>query len=79
MAVDPPPKRRAPGFRRVRTVHDLQPRLDVSPLGRRMGADGVYLAVRASNLNLKFDAHMLHLSIAITIANHKHSGYISHM
>ena len=79
MAVDPPPKRRAPGFRRVRTVHDLQPRLDVSPLGRRMGADGVYLAVGASNLNLKFDAHMLHLSIAITIANHKHPGYISHM
>ena len=45
MAVDPPPKRRAPGFRRVRTTHDLQPRLDVSPAGRRMGTDGVYLSV----------------------------------
>lgn len=45
MAVDPPPKRRAPGFRRVRTAHDLQPRLDVSPAGRRMGTDGVYLSV----------------------------------
>ena len=79
MAVDPPPKRRAPGFRRVRTVHDLQPRLDVSPQGRRMGADGVYLSVRAPHLSLKFDAHMLHLSIAITIANHQHSGYISYL
>lgn len=45
MVVDiPPPKRRALGFRRVRTVHDLQPRLDVSPAGRRMGSDGVYLS-----------------------------------
>ncbi|KAF8904456.1 kinase-like domain-containing protein [Gymnopilus junonius] len=44
MAVDPPPKRRAPGFRRVRTLHDLQPRLDATPIGRRMGSDGVYLS-----------------------------------
>ncbi|KDR75192.1 hypothetical protein GALMADRAFT_226853 [Galerina marginata CBS 339.88] len=44
MAVDPPPKRRAPGFRRVRTVHDLQPRPDASPTGRRMGSDGAYLS-----------------------------------
>jgi hypothetical protein len=47
MAVDPPPqKRRASGFRRVRTAHDLQPRLDASIVGRRMGADGQYLSVR---------------------------------
>ncbi|KAH9485119.1 Serine/threonine-protein kinase ppk15 [Psilocybe cubensis] len=44
MAIDPPPKRRAPGFRRVRTAHDLQPRLDVTPTGRRMGSDGTYLS-----------------------------------
>ncbi|PPQ89720.1 hypothetical protein CVT25_014121 [Psilocybe cyanescens] len=44
MAIDPPPKRRAPGFRRVRTAHDLQPRLDVPPTGRRMGGDGAYLS-----------------------------------
>ncbi|KAG5648579.1 Serine/threonine-protein kinase ppk15 [Asterophora parasitica] len=44
MAVDPPPqRRRASGFRRVRTAQDLQPRLDVPPTGRRMGPDGVYL------------------------------------
>lgn len=50
MVVDvSPPKRRALGFRRVRTVHDLQPRLDVSPAGRRMSSDGVYLSV--SDLN----------------------------
>ncbi|KAJ7072138.1 kinase-like domain-containing protein [Mycena amicta] len=45
MAVDPPPqKRRASGFRRVRTAHDLQPRVDIPIGGRRMGADGVYLS-----------------------------------
>jgi dual specificity protein kinase YAK1 len=46
MVVDPPPpKRRASGFRRVRTVHDLQPRTDIPTTGRRMGSDGVYLSV----------------------------------
>jgi len=45
MNVDPPPKRRAPGFRRVRTAHDLQPQVDIAPAGRRMGADGQYLSV----------------------------------
>ncbi|KAJ7647142.1 kinase-like domain-containing protein [Roridomyces roridus] len=45
MPVDPPPpKRRADGFRRVRSTHDLHPRLDASVHGRRMGADGVYLS-----------------------------------
>lgn len=46
MVVDaPPPKRRASGFRRVRTAHDLQPRTDILPNGRRMDSDGVYLSV----------------------------------
>ncbi|TFK44375.1 kinase-like domain-containing protein [Crucibulum laeve] len=45
MAIDvPPPKRRASGFRRVRTAHDLQPRVDAPPTGRRMGGDGQYLS-----------------------------------
>ncbi|GLB37583.1 putative serine/Threonine protein kinases, catalytic domain [Lyophyllum shimeji] len=45
MVVDPPPqRRRASGFRRVRAAHDLQPRLDIPPMGRRMGSDGVYLS-----------------------------------
>ncbi|KAF9469934.1 kinase-like domain-containing protein [Collybia nuda] len=44
MVIDPPPKRRASGFRRVRTAHDLQPRLDIPPTGRRMGGDGTYLS-----------------------------------
>jgi dual specificity protein kinase YAK1 len=48
MVVDPPPqKRRASGFRRVRTAHDLQPRIDIPPSGRRMGSDGAYLSVCA--------------------------------
>ncbi len=47
MAVDPPPpKRRASGFRRVRTVHDLQPRVDSGSLNRRVTSDGVFLSVR---------------------------------
>lgn len=45
MLVDPPQKRRASGFRRVRTLHDLQPRADVPFAGRRMGSDGTYLSV----------------------------------
>jgi len=47
MVVDvPQQKRRASGFRRVRNAHDLQPRVDIQPGGRRMGSDGVYLSVR---------------------------------
>lgn len=52
MAVDYPQKRRASGFRRVRNAHDLQPRVDVQPTGRRMGSDGTYLTVRATSPNL---------------------------
>lgn len=44
MAVDPSPKRRASGFRRVRTVHDLQPRVENINLGRRVSAEGTYLS-----------------------------------
>lgn len=44
MLVDAPPKRRAPGFRRVRTSHDLQPRLDISNSNRRVTSDGVFLS-----------------------------------
>jgi len=45
MVIDPPQKRRASGFRRVRTALDIQPRTDMPPSGRRMGSDGVYLSV----------------------------------
>ncbi|KAJ7187983.1 kinase-like domain-containing protein [Mycena filopes] len=60
MAVDPPPqKRRASGFRRVRTAHDLQPRLDGPISGRRMGADGVYLSpLRQLTTNLLDTYHI---------------------
>ncbi|KAJ7680557.1 kinase-like domain-containing protein [Mycena polygramma] len=60
MAVDPPPqKRRASGFRRVRTAHDLQPRLDVPVQGRRMGADGHYLSpLRQLTTNLLDTYHI---------------------
>ncbi|KXN91029.1 Serine/threonine-protein kinase ppk15 [Leucoagaricus sp. SymC.cos] len=44
MAVDPPPKRRTSGFHRVRTIHDLQPRIENNVLSRRATADGVYLS-----------------------------------
>ncbi|KAJ7496093.1 kinase-like domain-containing protein [Mycena galericulata] len=60
MPVDPPPqKRRADGFRRVRTAHDLHPRLDVPVHGRRMGADGVYLSpLRQLTTNLLDTYHI---------------------
>ncbi|KAF7376368.1 Protein kinase [Mycena sanguinolenta] len=60
MAVDPPPqKRRASGFRRVRTAHDLQPRLDAPVGNRRMGADGVYLSpLRQLTTNLLDTYHI---------------------
>ncbi|KAJ7497490.1 kinase-like domain-containing protein [Mycena latifolia] len=59
MAVDPPQKRRASGFRRVRTAHDLHPRLDVSVQGRRMGADGAYLSpLRQLTTNLLDTYHI---------------------
>ncbi|KAF8623096.1 hypothetical protein AX15_006507 [Amanita polypyramis BW_CC] len=45
MVVDlPPQRRRVSGFRRLRTVHDLQPRLDMEPAGRRMASTGAYLS-----------------------------------
>lgn len=47
MAVDPPTKRRPIAFRRVRTVHDLFPKLDAPITGRRMSHDGIYLSVRS--------------------------------
>ncbi|KAJ6499048.1 kinase-like domain-containing protein [Mycena sanguinolenta] len=60
MAVDPPPqKRRASGFRRVRTAHDLQPRLDAPVVNRRMGADGLYLSpLRQLTTNLLDTYHI---------------------
>jgi dual specificity protein kinase YAK1 len=49
MAVDPTPKRKPSGFRRVRTVHDLQPRVENASLGRRVSAEGTYLSVCVSS------------------------------
>lgn len=45
MAVEPPPKRRASGLRRVRDQRDLRPVVNAQPAGRRMDANGVYLSV----------------------------------
>lgn len=53
MVLDVPPKHRAPGFRRVRTVHDLQPRLDIPTTGRRMASDGTFLSVSAQRRRKK--------------------------
>lgn len=53
MSIDvPPPKRRASGFRRVRNVHDLQPRTDIPTTGRRMGSDGAYLSVGITGITI---------------------------
>lgn len=45
MAVEPPPKRRASGLRRVRDQRDLRPVVNALPAGRRMDANGAYLSV----------------------------------
>ncbi|KAF8635188.1 hypothetical protein AX17_003964 [Amanita inopinata Kibby_2008] len=45
MLVDmPPQRRRVSGFRRIRTIHDLQPRHDLEPTNRRMASNGFYLS-----------------------------------
>ena len=45
MAVEPPPKRRPTGLRRVRDQRDLRPFVNPQPTGRRMDASGSYLSV----------------------------------
>lgn len=47
MAVDPPAKRRASGFRRIRDQRDLRPHVNQRPAGRRVDASGAFLSVRA--------------------------------
>ncbi|KAI0055154.1 kinase-like protein [Artomyces pyxidatus] len=44
MAVDPPAKRRASGFRRVRDHRDLRPHVNTRPAARRMDASGSFLS-----------------------------------
>lgn len=46
MVVDPPQKRRASGFRRVRDQRDLRPHVNPRPGGRRVDAAGQFLSVR---------------------------------
>lgn len=46
MAVEPPPKRRPTGIRRVRDQRDLRPYVNPQPAGRRMDGTGAYLSVR---------------------------------
>ncbi|KAI0697241.1 kinase-like protein [Cytidiella melzeri] len=53
MVVEPPPKRRASGLRRVRDQRDLQPYVNNTPGGRRMDATGIYLSpVRQMTTNI---------------------------
>ncbi|KAI0093029.1 kinase-like domain-containing protein [Irpex rosettiformis] len=54
MVVEPPPKRRASGLRRVRDQRDLRPYVNSNgPGGRRMDATGVYLSpVRQLTTNI---------------------------
>ncbi|EIM81219.1 kinase-like protein [Stereum hirsutum FP-91666 SS1] len=44
MVVDPPQKRRASGFRRVRDQRDLRPHVNPRPGGRRVDAAGQFLS-----------------------------------
>lgn len=79
MAVDPPPKRRASGFRRVRTVHDLQPRVDSSSVNRRVTADGIYLSVRFISFQTRFSSHFHFTSTASTATDYASRRDISHL
>lgn len=45
MVVEPPPKRRPSGLRRVRDQRDLRPYVNAQPSGRRMDGSGVFLSV----------------------------------
>ena len=45
MAVEPPPKHRPSGLRRVRDQRDLRPYVNPQPSGRRMDTTGAYLSV----------------------------------
>lgn len=45
MSVEPPPKRRPTGLRRVRDQRDLQPYVNAQPMSRRMDSNGSFLAV----------------------------------
>lgn len=47
MQVDPPQKRRASGFRRVRDQRDLRPHVNQRPMGRRVDVTGIGLSVRS--------------------------------
>lgn len=51
MTVEPPPKRRLSGLRRVRDQRDLRPYVTSQPVGRRMDSSGVYLSVCAFSLS----------------------------
>ena len=77
MVVDmPPQRRRVSGFRRVRSVHDLQPRLDLEPAGRRMSSHGAYLSVRSTYTF----AVLAHFSlIAPPPTNHQYHRNVSHL
>ncbi|KAI0312747.1 kinase-like domain-containing protein [Amylostereum chailletii] len=44
MAVDPPAKRRASGFRRIRDHRDLRPTVNPRPSGRRADSSGAFLS-----------------------------------
>jgi len=78
MAVDPPSKRRPVGFRRVRAVHDLLPKLDAPITGRRMSHDGAYLSVR-SHLHLVCSTIFLTIvfSVAAATVDHEHCRNLS--
>ncbi|KAF7792344.1 hypothetical protein EIP86_003380 [Pleurotus ostreatoroseus] len=59
MVVEPPPKRRASGLRRVRDQRDLRPYVNTTPAGRRMDGTGAYLSpVRQLTTNIVETYHI---------------------
>lgn len=73
MVVEPPPKRRASGLRRVRDQRDLQPYVNTQPVGRRMDGTGTFLSVsRHSCEQSGFPCLTRHILSAYPAIDHQH-------
>lgn len=81
MAVEPPPKHRPSGIRRVRDQRDLRPYVNPQPSGRRMDTTGAYLSVchhmcsfsQLRSLTCGF------MSTACSTTNHEYRRDVQHL
>lgn len=67
MVVEPPPKRRVSGLRRVRDQRDLRPYVNQQPLGRRMDGSGTYLSVCLFLRSFTISRSRFHMLIVVAV------------